>query len=668
MRGNEINLKELFVNRRIEPLLSCFAEGPGWSIGYKLKDAPQAQQDIELEEKQQTTDKNGLKVICGRFRLDRLYVEVFYHLFPDGKTLSIDGRIVNDQKEPSPLVRQIRSFLQNVTVSPETRIISTSLCGGTSDSSYPPHSFTLRRSELLNWMTGARSETSFHGGMRGRSTDNDMPYFVVQLGEKGGLFFALEWPGDWGCRMERNGESVCFQTGIEGINLTLLPGESIPLPGALIGLYTGDWIEGCNALRQTIADYYTPKLNGKAIVPPVFYNSWWAVGLGCDEARMKKEAEACAHTGGIEYFTQDAGWYAGCKTSFGEGIGNWFVDSKKYPRGLKPLADFVREKKMKFGLFIEPERASHDSWLAKEHPDWIVNGPEPGDRNLVDFGKPEVVNYFSETMDTIFKENNVEWIRFDSNINPQPRWHQRDPVERQGISQIRHFEGLLKFWDHLLMEHPTLLIEGCSSGGRRMDLACLKRSHTYWCNDQTVHFDLVRYDLTGANLLLPANYLNHAVTSKSQPPDDYVNPELPPFAYHCHMGGTFGFAMIMQVLNEKQIISARKHIEVFKKIRHLLLKKYVPLFGQPIALEGWDGWQFHDPERDEGVVFIFRCLSPEVTSKVQLHWLNKSTTYQFSNLYNKEIKLYSGRELYIGVDVSLNTMRESQVWHYRKLK
>ena len=111
--------------------------------------------------------------------------------------------------------------------------------------------------------------------------------------------------------MSRNVESVDLEMGMEGINLTLLPGESIPLPGALIGLYTGDWIEGCNALRQTIISYYTPKLNGKDVTPPVFYNSWWAVGLRCDEARMKKEAEACAHIGGIEYFTQDAGWPRG---------------------------------------------------------------------------------------------------------------------------------------------------------------------------------------------------------------------------------------------------------------------------------------------------------------------------------------------------------------------
>jgi len=97
----------------------------------------------------------------------------------------------------------------------------------------------------------------------------------------------------------------------------------------------------------------------------VAYDHWFGIGCDFDEAFMFKLADACSRLG-VEYFVLDAGWYAGCERSFHDGVGNWRrVDLRKFPRGLKPLAEYVRSKGMKFGLWFEVERAHRSSDFAR---------------------------------------------------------------------------------------------------------------------------------------------------------------------------------------------------------------------------------------------------------------------------------------------------------------
>jgi alpha-galactosidase len=448
--------------------------------------------------------------------------------------------------------------------------------------------------------------------------------------------------------------------GFRLVDTTLLPGESLPLPGCLVGLYRGDWTDGCNALRRTIAEHYLPKLNGAAVIPPVFYDHFFMLGVDCGEARMRPQAEVAAQIG-CEYFVLDAGWHRGSLANgfdFARNLGDWEPDPVKYPRGLKALAEYVRSLGMKFGLWIEPERCHAESSLAKAHPDWVV--PKQGNPFcLVDFGNPEVVAWAKETFGRLFREAGVEWTRFDFNMDPQPYLASRDADDRQGLALIRYCEGVQEFWDYLLREHPALLIEGCASGGRRMDLASLKRSHTYWCNDHTHHPDVSRTDIR-ANLIFPANYLNH-VQGILNMKDPY-----PPYAFHSYMGGTFGITEDLLAWPERRKRDAARHIAVFKQCRHLLMHDFTPLFPYPATLDVWDGYQWHDPRSGEGVVMVFRPLSKESRQRVGLKWLDPGATYEFTDPYTRRTKRMSGKTLATsGLPIELKKPRSSLVLRYR---
>ena len=57
---------------------------------------------------------------------------------------------------------------------------------------------------------------------------------------------------------------------------------------------------------------------------------------------------------------------------------------------------------MKFVLWLEPERVSPDSQIAKEHPAWVLHAG-PGD-GLFDLGHPEA-------RATFFTDRNRNWVK-----------------------------------------------------------------------------------------------------------------------------------------------------------------------------------------------------------------------------------------------------------------
>jgi hypothetical protein len=87
-----------------------------------------------------------------------------------------------------------------------------------------------------------------------------------------------------------------------------------------------------------------------ATVPPMGWNSWEAFRKELDENALKAQVDAMVRRGlrdaGYIYFVIDGGW----KLSERDANGDLVADPKKFPSGMKALADYVHEHGMKFGL------------------------------------------------------------------------------------------------------------------------------------------------------------------------------------------------------------------------------------------------------------------------------------------------------------------------------
>jgi alpha-galactosidase len=93
--------------------------------------------------------------------------------------------------------------------------------------------------------------------------------------------------------------------------------------------------------------------DGLAMTPPMGWNSWNAFGENVNEEVVKQTADAFVSSGfkdaGFEYIVIDDFWQGGRDSS----SGLLFADAKRFPSGIKKLADYVHSKGLKFGIYSD---------------------------------------------------------------------------------------------------------------------------------------------------------------------------------------------------------------------------------------------------------------------------------------------------------------------------
>ena len=563
--------------------------------------------------------------------------------------------------------------------------------GGGADAAFPPKDFAVTRTVLdPKDPSKAQVTLSSKGGMP--STVN-LPFFFVENEAKtAGLFVAIGWTGEWKVtiRADPRDGTLHIQGGMPDLRSRLAPGEMISGPRVLIGAFQGGLANGTNALRRLIRDQVAPSVGGQRLVAPILYTTWFDIGAELDEKLANTLVDAAAEVG-MEVFLVDAGWYkgtpshaytdmAGTWPAISNSLGNWELgeETSRFPSGLKALADHVRAKGMQFGLWFEPERVGPDSVLAREQPDWVMYVPKRR-WGLVDFGQQEVQDYFCrilsgtpdvgdhfmKTPGDYIRKLGIRYIRWDANHHDlPPYWATRDTPDRQGMTQIRYVEGLHRVEDHIVKNHPDVIFESCAGGGRRIDLDTLARRHTIWISDQTMDPQIVRFHLEGLNQFIPGNaQCTHFCPMRATLRQEAAFPDI---AFQCGFGGAFGVAGRLHEWPQTLKVQARKHVDAFKKIRRFLSEDFYLLEPQARTLDGWSGWQFHDPKADEGFVQAFRLRSPEPARRLILKALDPKSQYQFTDVYTGEATDADGAKLVSeGLGFDLPQM-SSRVLMYRK--
>ena len=482
----------------------------------------------------------------------------------------------------------------------------------------------------------------------GRSSVKDLPFFQVHHGSaQSGLFVGIGWSGQWQADFRPDaagGTRVTIE--MPNMNLALPAGEKICSPSVLLGLYQGDSLAGSNALRRILYDHYVALLDSKKPLAPVSWNHWFTFENAVSEDMLKRQADAAADLG-LEYFCIDSGWFDG---GFPGGVGNWTLDRAKFPKGLGPIGKYVADKGMKLGLWFEPARAEPGTRLCREHSDWV-------DGNRVKFELPEVCEWVYQMMCGFIDEGHVRWIRYDYNFDPLAGWDRTDKPETRGLTQIRYFQGEYGLFDRLRAKYPDLLIESCSSGGRRIDLETMRRAHTYWKSDETSNLNAARSQETGGNRFLPAVLLNTNL------PATYAATR---FDLHSLFGGPLGFASDWTKLDAAARDRVRQEIIAFKTVRHLLDKDYYPLFQQTFDLTQWVGWEFNDPGAGEGFLVVLRPQeSPYASVEVRLSGVEADKKYRLSRVDGGYLRDVTGQDLLTGLAIPLRR-GESEVLRFQR--
>jgi alpha-galactosidase len=97
---------------------------------------------------------------------------------------------------------------------------------------------------------------------------------------------------------------------------------------------------------------FAQKFEGLAPTPPMGWNSWNTFQTNISEDLVKGIADSLVSSGmkdaGYTYIVLDDGWMSMQRDSI---TGNLIPDPKKFPHGIKALADYIHSKGLKFGLY-----------------------------------------------------------------------------------------------------------------------------------------------------------------------------------------------------------------------------------------------------------------------------------------------------------------------------
>lgn len=406
------------------------------------------------------------------------------------------------------------------------------------------------------------------GGISGH---NNSPYFIAHQNadeNNGDVYFAsLAYSGNF--KVTANRDLYGITRVILGVSdfdfsFNLNSGESFETPKVYCGVSKGLG-SMTRQMNRFAIDHILPKpFNDKIL--PVLYNSWEATYFNVNSTNQSMLARRAASLG-VELFVMDDGWF-GSRYSDRAGLGDWYVNKLKFPRGLKPLIKNVNKLGMDFGIWVEPEMVNRKSKLFKEHPDWVYHydkreAHELRNQLVLNMTRQDVQNYLFEMLDTLLTENNIKYIKWDMNRalsetgaenldNPQELWY-------------RHTMAVYNLVDRLKAKHPDVQFESCCSGGGRSDLGALSHFDEAWPSDNTDGIDRMTIQ-KGYSLLRPTKTMRAWVTDVTGILKDCSLK----FRFNIAMQGVLSLGGNLSLYGPKSLAICKKNIALYKEIRHIV--------------------------------------------------------------------------------------------------
>jgi alpha-galactosidase len=488
----------------------------------------------------------------------------------------------------------------------------------------------------------------------GRSSCNVLPFFNAE-GTGGGVVTAIGWTGDWATDFINQPKGLLQKAGMMRTHLLLHPGETIRSPRILLLCYRGDRWRGQNLLRQFVLAHHRPRPNGKPLVAPITWGNWGGTNAAVHLDNIHKIIENKLP---IEYYWIDAEWYG--HGNWAADVGSWWVRKDQYPHGFQPLSTELKQSGRQLMLWFEPERVFKGTEWYKSHHDWIIDIKQ--DTCLFNLGDPAARQFVTDFISAKIDKFGLGCYRQDFNMDPRPFWHAADKPDREGMSEIRHIEGLYAFWDALLERHPGLIIDNCARGGRRIDLETIGRATPFWRTDGPR--DPIAHQSHSFGLLA---WVPLSATSQDREGDDYD--------FRSGMCSALCVNWFHSGDGPQQKIPAdapwkwgKRILDQYLTLRHFYYGDYYPLTSYSLDPTAWMAWQLDCPDRGEGMVQAFR--RPESiyeVGRLRLHTLDPNAVYILKDMDTAESMEIGGRELMDnGVPISIKARPGAVIVTYQR--
>ncbi len=427
-----------------------------------------------------------------------------------------------------------------------------------------------------------------------------------------------------------------FLSGINPRNFSYLleEGEAFEAPEAVM-TYSPN---GFNAMSKNMHRFVREHIvrgQWKYKERPVLLNSWEACYFKINERKLLSLAKAGKEVG-IELFVLDDGWF-GDRENDTKGLGDWDVNKKKFPKGLKGLSEKIKALGMEFGVWVEPEMVNTDSNLYREHPDWTIEAPvglhsEGRHQRILDLTRKDVQDFLIEKMTEVFSSGEISYVKWDMNRDFTDYYSKELPPDRQQEVAHRYIVGLYRVMKELVTRFPHILFEGCASGGDRFDLGILCYFPQIWASDDTDAVCRAKMQ-TGYSYGYPMSTVSAHVSAVPNHQTLRTTPLSTRFNVAAF--GVLGYECNLKDMKKEDLEVIKEQITLYKQWRKTLQ------FGDFYRGEDWDDnhteWTCVSPDQTKAVSMMVQYLVEPNTRYVCLkpQGLNGDTVYRFYNIEQK---------------------------------
>lgn len=376
--------------------------------------------------------------------------------------------------------------------------------------------------------------------------------------------------------------------------------------------------------------------------PTFVYNNWEPFQKNINEKLIMDLAKVAADAG-MKEFVIDDGWQ--------DNYGDWGIDYKKFPNGLKPVFDYIKSLGMKPGLWISVGSASSASKVYHEHPEWFVRDKKGNLANLhLDNANDEIrsacystgwKDYIKGILLKLAVDYGLEYMKLDFSVVTSAYVFDH---EKSGCYAMDHpghrdhneslyvnYERMWELFDELHAAKPSLFID-CTfeamGGLQLIDYAMLKHAEGNWLSN----FDGTSGEVTDLRVRNMAWWRSPAIPATALV---IGNPQMQDAGWEMHIKSLAGALPIMlgdpRKLSSPDFIKYKAYADWLQRMqtKHDIMSFRQDLKGYGEPKEGnWDGFQRINSEtKSGGIVGVFNQGSIETQRQVIIQLLDPLANY-----------------------------------------
>ncbi len=451
----------------------------------------------------------------------------------------------------------------------------------------------------------------------------------------------------------------------------LKTGQSWESPYAFTIMYNNT-IDPLQAVNTVLPDFVRRHMGARTLAnknKPVFmFNTWYPTVGEIDEKSVSDWIDIAAECGARE-FVLDAGWSGdpSKKLPWTSQLGDWTVDSHKFPNGLKPLFDKIKAKGMKPGMWFSIGSASRGTKVLEEHPEWFVQDKEGNLTNLHNPYDKDICtaclttgwyDYIKNTILKFVHEYDLKYLKLDLSVVTSAYVYDNS---RTGCYAKNHnhrdheesywmiYQRTLDLFDELHAAVPGLYIDCTFETAGRLqliDYAIIQHAEGDWISNfeepQPVGAMRVRHLAYSRSPVIPSTALVIGNMPLNDPEYTQIISSL--------IGSMPIFLGDIRKLKNEDKAEIKKWADWIEQAQNrcnfMNFRQDLPGFGEP-AEGKWDGYSRINTENGSGgVVGVFKQGGIEISRNISINGLNPGKVYEVKLAPGgKTITKLSGKEL-----------------------